>query len=207
LRRGRLSLQLKFGNLALKGRHDRARRDLSCASFPVAGDPLLLCAPCKRVHDGAALLRIFEGDGQLIQRLVDQEIGRDEAIAPGRAHSRKLAIEFPRELGETAEISFCIRSILDRMIGVEELRRVDVRADVLDDDIGCVAPCIAGDRRIAIRKGQAFELGSIGIFHDLDAGPYREGQIRRVERFDPRKVGADSLGDTPLPSHRTIRKL
>ena len=46
------------------------------------------------------------------------------------------------------------------MVGVEEARHVEIGADILDDDIGRVAP--AADRDVAIGQREAVERGAIG---------------------------------------------
>ena len=113
--------------------------------------------------------------------VVDQEIGRDQPLRPGGAHPAKLAVELTRILRKPAEIGFGVRAIVDRVVGVEELRRVDVGADVLDHDIGRVAP--ATDGNVAIGQGKALKRRSVGALHHFDAGASREGKGARVDRL------------------------
>ena len=78
-----------------------------------------------------------------------------------------------------------------RMLAVEEARDVEIGADVLDDDVGRVAP--AADRDVAVRQREAFERRGIGTAHDLDAGAHRRATGRSCR--------------TPLTRSRSVRDL
>ena len=89
------------------------------------------------------------------------------------------------------------------MVGVEEARHVEIGADILDDDVGRVAPAADGD--VAIGQGEAFERGRVGAADDLDAGPRRvaeRGGVDRIRRGRGRR-GASARGAAgPPPSGR-----
>src|SRR3954452_21100902 len=88
------------------------------------------------------------------------------------------------------------------MIGVEELRRVDVGADILDHHVGRVTP--AADGNVAIRLRESLEGGAIGASHDLDAGPRGERESAGVERLLPREVRPQQRSEAGPPGGGTI---
>ena len=83
------------------------------------------------------------------------------------------------------------------MLAVQEARHIEIGADILDDDIGRVAP--AADRDVAIGQSETLERGAIGAAHDLDAGARGEGQGGRVHGFGAGEVGANYRLDPVLP--------
>ena len=105
-------------------------------------------------------------------------------------------------LRETAEIGLGIGAIFDRMVRVEKLRRVDVRANVLDHDIWRVAP--SADCDIAIWKRKALKRRAIRALDHFDAGARREGQCGGVDRFGPSDVGFKRRCDARLASRGAI---
>src|SRR6187200_1263894 len=93
---GQRSLRTKFVDLALKGGRDLVHRNLASASIPVARNSLFLGPLDDRIDDRSALLGALEGDGELIKRFVDQEVGRNEAQRPSLLHATELAVELCR---------------------------------------------------------------------------------------------------------------
>ncbi len=91
------------------------------------------------------------------------------------------------------------------MVTVEEARDVEIGADILDHDVGRIAP--SADRDIAIGQGEAFERGPISRPHDVDTGSGGEGQATGVDRLGPRQVSAQRRGEPRLTRRRTIGQL
>src|SRR5262249_39573257 len=125
---GALSGQLS--DLALQGGCDFACHDLASARVPIPGNILVSCAPDELVDQRSAFMCVLRRDRELAQSLVEQEAGRNDALRASRAYELQLAIELARKLREAGEIGFGIRRRLHRMIGVEEVRCVDVRTDI-----------------------------------------------------------------------------
>jgi hypothetical protein len=80
---GDRSLGLKLGDLPLERGRYLSGNDLSGARVPISGDALGFGAPDEGIDNAVALLRIRKRKPKLTQRLVDQEIGRDEPLSPG----------------------------------------------------------------------------------------------------------------------------
>ncbi len=199
-------LGLQFGNLALERSHDRSGRHPPGPRIPIACDMLLTGSPSERFDQGSTLPRALQRDVELLDGLVDEERGRDEADGASGLHPLQLPIELRRKLRQPRQIGLGVGTVLNGMIGIEELRSVDVGADVLNHDVGRVAPGIAGDGRVAIGECQTFELVPEGIFHDLDAGPRREAQLGCIDGFDTPEIVFDNLGKPPLARCRAIRQ-
>ncbi len=189
---------LQLVDLTLKRRCDLAGHDLAGTRVPVAGDVLRLRPADEQFYEAAALLRILEGDTELGDRPVGEEGGRNEPLRSGGAKPSHLAVELRRILRKSREVGFGVGAGLDRMIGVEELRGVDVGADVLDDDVGRIA--IAADGDVAVRERKSLEAGAVGALHDLDAGAGWETERGRVDRLGPLEIGGDHLGKALLPA-------
>ena len=132
-------------------------------------------------------MRVLRRDAELIERFVGKEYGRNDALGAGRTQPLELAVELAGILREAAEIGFGVGRGFDWVIGVEEVRSVDVCADVLDHDVGRVA--IAADGDVAVREGEALERGAVGAADGVDAGADGEGEAGFVDRFDARQVG------------------
>ena len=155
--------------------------------------------------EGSALVRVLRRDPELIERLVGEEDGRDDALGAGRTQPLELAVELAGILREAAEIGLGVRRGFDRVIGVEEVGRVDVRADVLDHDVGRVA--IAADGNVAVREGEALERGAVGAADGVDACAHGEGEAGFVDRFDARQVGLHRGGDRPHSGRAMVAQL
>src|SRR5690349_20412014 len=88
------------------------------------------------------------------------------------------------------------------MIGIEELGSIYIGSDVLDDDVGGVAPASNGD--IAIGLCEALKRSSIGAFHNLDARAGRKGKAARVHALNPCEVGLQRSRNSRLARCGTI---
>ena len=152
-------------------------------------------------------MRTLRGDGELGERLVDEEVRWDEPLRLSRAHPLQLSVELARELRKAADVSLGIGGVFDGMVGIEKLRCVDVGADILDHDIGRLAPAIAGDRIVAVREGKTFHGRAVSASHHFDAGANREGEAALVECFDTCEISFDGRRKSPLTGRRTIAQL
>src|SRR5918995_1475857 len=103
------------------------------------------------------------------------------------------------------EIGLGVVAAVDLVLGIEEARHVEIGADILDDDVGRVAP--AADRDVAIGQLEAFERGRIGAPDDFDAGACGVRQARDVDRIGPHQIGSNGLCQTLLADARTVAEL
>ena len=160
--------------------------------------PAIFFSRVRRTRDSTRLppsRAFFAASVELPDRLVEQEGGRDQALLPGCANPLDLAVELGRILRQAAEIGLRVAAFLDRVIGVERARRVDIGADILDHDIRRVAPAADGD--VAIGQGETLERGRIGASDNLDAGADREGSADSVDCFGAGEVGLSVLRSAP----------
>ncbi len=93
---------------------------------------------------------------------------------------------------EPGKIGLGVVRLVDLVLGVEETWHIDVSADVLDHDIGCLAPSVA-DWNVAVGHHEAFEIARVGAAHDLDARSGGVGQAREVDGIRPREICPDCL--------------
>ena len=103
------------------------------------------------------------------------------------------------------EVGLRVRRTLDRVVAVEESRDVEIRADVLDDDVGGVAPAADGD--VAIGEREALECGGVRAAHDVDAGAGGVREPLRVERLRSIQVSPDLCRGALLPGFGAIGQL
>jgi len=82
------------------------------------------------------------------------------------------------------------------MLGVEEAGDIQIRADVLNDDVRRVAPTADGD--VAVGEGKPFECRRVGASNNLDAGAHRMREPRRIQGLRAIEVGANLLGNLLL---------
>ena len=201
--RGRRSLCLQLAQLALERGRDLACCDRPRALGPGAGN--VLGAPFDGLDEHPAFARVLRRETHLPQRLVDQERRGHEARGARGLHPAELAVELLRVGLESREIRLGVSGVLDSMLGVEKPRDIEIRADVLNDHIGRVAP--ASDGHIAVGEREPFERRCIGASNDLDAGARGVGEPGRVEGVDPRQVGAKLVRDLLLSLRRAIAEL
>src|SRR2546423_1821999 len=88
------------------------------------------------------------------------------------------------------------------MVGVEELRRVDVGTDILDHDIRRVA--VAAHRDVAKGESESLHGGAVSAAYDVDAGANGEGEAGIVDRLGALEVCGDGRGDAALTRDRMI---
>ena len=72
-------------------------------------------------------------------------VGRDQALVARHDHPPELIVELLGIGSQTGQIGLGVGGIVDLVIAVEEARHVEIGADVLDHDIGRVAPAADGD--------------------------------------------------------------
>jgi len=199
----RCALELKFRQLAGQCRSDRTSSKSAGAFAPIAGD--IRRALDQRVDQAAAALCVAQRHFHLADRLVEQERGRDGTDPPGRGQPLQLSIELRREGGQPFQVGFGVRSIVHRMLAVEEARRIEIGADVLDHDIGRIAP--TADRDIAIGQGKTVKPDREGAFHDIEAGPGSRIDRRSLQPFHLLQAIAQQGGHLGLSSMRAIAQL
>ena len=88
------------------------------------------------------------------------------------------------------------------MLGVEKARDVEIRADVLNDDVGRVAP--AADRDVAVRQRETLDCEIERTFHDRDTRARRVRQARSLNRIEPGQIRAKRGGNAILSGGRSI---
>ena len=93
----------------------------------------------------------------------------------------------------------------DRVVGVEKLRRIDVCADILDHDIGRVAPAADGD--VAIGQRKTLECGRVSALTTSTLVRTGKESVRRVDCFGTREIGLERGGDALLAGGRTVSEL
>ena len=199
----RPTLDLQLGDLPLDRRRHLLRGNRSRAVGPLARDAGR--PPRDRFDERAAFARALRGHLHLGERLVDQKRRRHEAGAAGSLHPGQLAIQLDRVRLQPRQIRLRVGGVLDRMVAVEESRDVEIRTNVLDHDVGRVAP--SADRDVAVWQPEAFGRESIGAADHLDAGARRVRERRRVDRPDKRQVVAHLAGKPLLSLRRPIGQL
>ena len=176
----RRALDLQLGDLPLERRRHLLRGNRSRAFGPLARDAGR--PPRDRVDERATLARALRGHLHLGQGLVDQKRRRHQAGAAGRLHPGQLPVQLHRVRLQPRQIRLRVRGVLDRMVAVEESRDVEIRADVLDHDVGRVAP--SADRDVAIWKPEALGRDPVCAPNHFDAGARRVRERRGVDRPD-----------------------
>ena len=120
--------------------------------------------------------------GASAQRLVEQEGRRNEAGCARRPDAFELAVELPRVRLQPREVRLGVGGVLDAVIAVEEAGDVEIRADVLDDDVRRVAPAADGD--VAVGEREALERRRVGAADDFHAGAHGVREAAGVEGRD-----------------------
>ena len=141
----RRALGLQLSDLPLERRCNLLHRDHPRARCPVPGNVF------RPPHDGLDERPAFAGtfcrQAHLPQRLVDQKGRRHQACLARRPHPAKLAVELLPVRLQACQVGLGIIGVLDPMVAIEETRHVEIGADILDDDIGRVAPASHGAHR------------------------------------------------------------
>ena len=189
------ALGLEFGQLPFQRGGDRAGRDGFRAALPLTGDSGGTAH--QRLHDVTPGAGIGQGVLHLPDRLVEQERGRDRTDPPGTGQPFQLSIQLAGHCGQPRQIGFRIGSIADRVIPVEKARRIEIGADILDHDIGRVAP--AADRDIAIGQGKAIQCHAECALDHGQAGARGVIQRGRIDALHLRQPLAQQRDDGALP--------
>ena len=145
------------------------------------------------------------GQPDLLQALVEQEVGRDHASVRGALQPFGFAVHLLGIAFQPVEIGFAVFGRRNLVIAVEHAWQVEERADILHHHIGGVAPAARG--HVAIAEGEALEcVGETRLDH-VDMGPHRRAQRVHVE---PGQVGqplSQVRRDLRLALDRAVRQL
>ena len=176
-------------DLPLERRRDLLRGDRPRALGPVARECSSSAASIDSTSDPPS--RAFFAESVICASALSIRNAGGTRPAPRAACIRpELAVELLRVRLQPREVRLGVRRVLDRMIAVEEARDVEIRADVLDDDVRRVAPAADGD--VAVGEREALERGRVRAAHDLDAGARRRARGRFASNaLTPLQVGAD----------------
>ncbi len=190
----------ELGDLTIERRSDRLCRNRSCARRPVAGD--VFRPPLDRLDERAAEARALRRRFELCQRLVEKNRRRHESLGARRLDAAQLAVELRRIRLQAREVRVGIRRVSYLVLGVEESRDVEIRADVLNDDVGRVAP--AADSHVAVRQRETVERDVVGALHHRDTGARPVRKVRRVDRIEPGEIRANRGGNAVLSGGRSV---
>jgi len=161
----------QFGELGFQHRRDLRANDVPCPHRPLAGNPLFASPPLDRSDQiAAAPLRAHrrKGGTHLSDRLMDQELRRDHPLRCGGAQPLSFPRQHSGKLFQPGKIGLGIGGGLDRVVGIQKARHIEIRADILDHDIRRVAP--RTHRDVAIGQRKPVERRAIGAFDDGQAG-------------------------------------
>ena len=162
-----LAQRIELCQLRFERRGDLVIDDFLRAASPHTGRFDL--AHAQRLRERAAIgeHRILERRLHLCDCLVEKEVGRHDAESAGGLHPFKFAIEDSRDLGKAGDVIVDVLRIAQRLGRAEEPREIDIAADILDHDVGCVAP--APHRNVAIGKVHPLERLGERAFYDVEA--------------------------------------
>ena len=157
----------------------------------------------RRGHRPPAVSRIGNGLPHLFDRAIQQEIGRHHAHGARAADPLQLSAQRGGHRAQPVEVEFGVLCIAHRLFAFEEARHVEIGADILDHDIGRVAP--AADRNIAIGQREAVQRGGIGAADHFPAGALRRREVGlRQPAFRRLDAGSQGLRVTLLPGGRLV---
>ena len=105
---------------------DLARDDLAGPRVPIAGDALVLVRG-RANRPGRRPARILERNAELAEASCRSGNSAGPALARGLRASGRARRRAAWDIARAGEIGLGIGAIFDRMVGVEELRRVDDR--------------------------------------------------------------------------------
>ena len=145
---------------------------------------------------------LFADASSWVKRLVEENRRRHESLGARRLNAAQLAVELGRIRLQAREIRVGIRRVSYLVFGVEEPRDVEIRADVLNDHVGRVAP--AADSHVAVRQRETVERDVVGAFHHRDTGTRRRKKGRRVDRIQPGEIRANRGGNAVLSGGRSV---
>src|SRR5690606_26010479 len=127
---------------------------------------------------------------------------------PGTArgtHALEFAVQDGRILLHPCQPGLRILCRLDLVLALEKAGDVEIRADVLDDDVGRVAPATHGD--VAVRQGETIECRAIRALHHVERRARLARVPCRVEAGRTVEVVAQRARDGLLPGRGAVRKL
>ena len=124
------------GELAVERRCEPAVDDRGRLGAPFAGNALLARPPDQRA-DQPRVLAAFRAEASgLLDRLVEDEGGRDHAAPRIGARRLDLEADIARERLEPGDIGLAILASLDLVLAVEEIGDVLIGAGELREDVG-----------------------------------------------------------------------
>ena len=170
------ALRLQFRQLPLQRGRDLLRAIVRARSAQLPGIVLFVRRSIDSTTAPPSRVPLIESV-ICASALSIRNAGGTQPGAARRLHPAELAVELLRVGLQPREIRLGVGGVVDAMVAVQEARDVEIGADVLNDDVGRVAP--AADRDVAVRQREAFERRGIGAAHDLDAGAHGVRQAAR----------------------------
>ncbi len=201
---GALPMRFQLGNLAVKRRGNRIRRDLCGLGAVVARQVFRTLRhrgdDCP-VGDVAATRDACLGKG-----LVEYEIRRDHALRSRRLESPRLAIDLAGIGLKSLEVSFGIFSRLQRVLLVEQARDLEEGAGVLRDNVGRVPPrpVLVEKRNVAVREVESLGRGLMRRAHDIQVDSRRLVEAGGVDRAQSLEPGCNAAGNRGLTCGRAV---
>ena len=201
---GALPMRFQLGNLAVKRRGNRIRRDLCGLGAVVARQVFRTLRhrgdDCP-VGDVAATR-----DTCLGKSLVEYEIRRDHALRCRRLESPRLAIDLAGIGLKSFEVGFGIFSRLQRVLLVEQARDLEEGAGVLRDNVGRVPPrpVLVEKRHVAVREVESLRRGLMRRAHDIKVDACRFVQVGGVYRAQSLEPGCNAAGNRGLTCGRAV---
>ncbi|MND75690.1 hypothetical protein D3C80_673170 [compost metagenome] len=186
---------LQGGDLASQGRLDLLVDDGGGAGVIAAQVQRGGLADQRLDHGQIGGRRVAQG-ADLGQHAVDDEVRRDDALPGVLAHLVRLAVQHPGEGFQPRQEGLGARRILDAVLVVHEVRRLEIGARQLGHDIGrrTARPRAVGEARglgrgLAAKGGdgvvQGARLAEPRLVESAQGGPAADGLV---------PVGADGVG-------------
>ena len=197
------ALRLQFGELPFQRGGDSCLAIVLARSAQFPG--MFLRATLDRLDDGPAFAGALHREGELPHRLVEEEGRRHQSELACGPYASEFAVELPGIRLQSRQVRLGVRRALDAVVAVEEPRDVEIRTDVLDHDVGRVAP--VAHRDVAVRQCEARERRGIRTPHDVQAGARRMRQAAGIEGVDAGQVGANLRRDPLLAGLGSIGEL
>ncbi len=190
---------LDQGDLARQGRLDLGGEDRGGLGLPVAGQVLFLGSPRQGGDQARGVGRHVVQAAHLRQGLVDDEVGRDDALASVAAGQLGFLVEHGGEGLQPRQIGLGVLPRLDGVLVVQESRHALVGSGELGEHIrGADAAAAVGDQ--AVRVGAlAVDEGQGVVAHPR--GGTEGGAVDALEGGQSRGVVGRVLGHR---SDRTV---
>ena len=121
----------------------------------------------------------------LVQCLVEQEIGCDHFLRRGALQTASLSIELSRVGLEPCQVRVRILARLHRVLLVEHARDFQECARILRHDVRRIAPrpLRIEQRHIAVGKSKTFQRELVRGAHHVDIDSGRRTQLRGIDGF------------------------